>query len=220
MVKLIRGVNMELLDIYDEDLNHLGVENRNTVHEKALWHKTVHCWLYDNKGNVYFQIRTDEGTLYTTSSGHILAGESVKEAFGREIFEELGYEIDYENAELIDVVKFKMDKVKKDGSLFRDRAFANVYACILDDDISKFNFDIEEVLGLVRINAKNTYDLFLNRIDEISGDKIIKRDNKVKVEHSSFKVSDFLVNEGEDALTKYGDVLKFIISKGEENEKD
>ncbi len=206
---------MELLDIYDEELNHLGVEERSIVHENALWHQTVHCWLYDTDGNIYFQIRKDEETLYTTSSGHILAGETVKEAFGREILEELGYNIDYEKAELIDVVKFKMDKVKKDGSIFKDRAFANVYACVFDDSITKFDFDIDEVLGLVRINAKETYDLFHNRIDYIKGDKIVKSNDLIISEETVFTVSDFLVNEGEDVLTKYGDVLRFIIDKGE-----
>ena len=38
---------MEKLDIYDEKGNFIGTEERNVVHEKGLWHKTVHCWLYD-----------------------------------------------------------------------------------------------------------------------------------------------------------------------------
>ena len=48
---------MELLDIYDEKGNLIGTEDRKIVHEKGLWHKTVHCWLYDDKGNIFFQIR-------------------------------------------------------------------------------------------------------------------------------------------------------------------
>lgn len=211
---------MELLDIYDENLNHIGVEDRKVVHRDALWHQTIHCWLYDKDGNIFFQIRKDEGTLYTTSSGHVLAGESVKEAFGREIFEELGYRIDYDRAELIDIVKFKMDKVKSDGSVFKDRAFANVYACLFNDDISKFNFDTDEVLGVVRVNAKETYDLFLNKKNQISGDKILLKNGTIISEHTNFGVSDFLINEGENVLTKYGDVIRFIIDKEEHHEKD
>lgn len=41
---------IEYLDIYDENGNLLGKENRDIVHKNALWHKTVHCWLYDNDG--------------------------------------------------------------------------------------------------------------------------------------------------------------------------
>lgn len=81
---------MEYLDIYDEDKNYLGKELRSVVHEKGLWHNTVHCWLYDKEGNIYFQIRKDEKTLYTTASGHVSAGETIKEAFGREVKEEIG----------------------------------------------------------------------------------------------------------------------------------
>jgi len=81
---------MEYLDIYDENGNYLGKEERGIVHKNALWHKTVHCWLYDLDGNIYFQIRKDKGKLYTTASGHVLAGETVQEAFGREVKEELG----------------------------------------------------------------------------------------------------------------------------------
>ena len=60
---------MEYLDIYDENQNYLGRETRDIVHRDALWHKTVHFWLYDKSGNVYFQIRTDSKTFYTTASG-------------------------------------------------------------------------------------------------------------------------------------------------------
>ena len=211
---------MELLDIYDEDLNYLGTEDRNIVHRDGLWHQTVHCWLYDKEGNIYFQIRSDEGTLYTTASGHIKAHESIKEAFGREIYEEIGYKCDYENAGLIDVVKWKMDKVKKDGSIFKDRAYANVYACLFEGDISKFNFDNEEVLGLGCVNALKTLELFEGKRDHVTGKKIITKNHINVAITYDFKVEDFLVNEGEDVLTKYGDVLRYIIKKGEVNEKD
>ena len=33
---------MEYLDIYDENGNYIGKEDRNVVHKDALWHNTVH----------------------------------------------------------------------------------------------------------------------------------------------------------------------------------
>ena len=81
---------MEFLDIYDENGNHLGKEERGVVHKQALWHKTVHCWLFDKDGYVYFQKRADEKKLYTTASGHVMAGETVEQGFAREIREEIG----------------------------------------------------------------------------------------------------------------------------------
>ncbi|MBO4517260.1 NUDIX domain-containing protein [bacterium] len=48
-----------------------------------------------------FQIRKDTGTFYTTASGHVLAGETIKQAFSREVKEELGIDVDVSNAELV-----------------------------------------------------------------------------------------------------------------------
>lgn len=202
---------MERLDIYDEQGNPLGQEDRNIVHRDALWHNTVHCWLYDSMGNVYFQIRKDEKTFYTTASGHVLAGETIKEAFGREIKEEIGIQVDYEKAKLVTINKFTMDKVKKDGTIFKDRAFANVYVCEYNDSISNFNFDTNEVLGLVKINAKKALELFNDKIDSINITTITYQDNK-NIENKDIATKkDFLLNKGESLTEKYGPILNKII---------
>lgn len=202
---------MEYLDTYDESKKFLGKETREKVHTDALWHNTVHCWLYDSKGNIYFQIRSDEKTFYTTASGHVLAGETIKEAFGREIKEELGIEIDYEQAELVDIVVWKMDKEKSDGSIFRDRAFANVYVYKYnDEDYTKFQFD-NELDGLVKVNAKEALKLFKNKKGHIYAEVIIKdigRNTKINKEVA---FAEFLVNKHETAIGKYGDILYKII---------
>ena len=104
---------MEYLDAYDKDRNFIGTYPRDLVHEKGMWHNTVHCWLYDYEGNIFFQIRSSSGKLYTTASGHVQAGETLQEAFGREVKEEIGIDADYDQAELIDVIIWKMDKEKK-----------------------------------------------------------------------------------------------------------
>ena len=200
---------MELLDIYDEKGNYIGTEDRKIVHQKALWHKTVHCWLYDKDGNVYFQIRKDEKTFYTTASGHVSAGETLKEAFGREIYEEIGIKLDYEKAELIEVVNFKMDRKNKDGSMFKDRAFANVFGYLIDDNVT-FNMDPNEVIGIVKVSANDALELFKKEQGKINGE-IINLDNTIKKRLVNF--NEFLVNNGETALKKYGNVLKFIINK-------
>lgn len=204
-------IYMEYLDIYDEDGTPLGKEKRSVVHQNALWHKTVHCWLYDNEGNVYFQIRKEENKLYTTASGHIKAGETVKEAFGREVAEELGININYNQAILVNIYKFIMDKVKKDGSIFRDRAFSNVYVCCFEGENSKFNFDDDELEGLVKVNARETLELLKQEKGFINGIRIQKDFSKNIVENIKVDFNYFLVNKGETAIEKYGDVLNKII---------
>lgn len=202
---------MEYLDIYDENQNYIGKEERGIVHRDALWHNTVHCWLYDKQGNVYFQIRKDEGKLYTTASGHVLAGETIKQGFGREIQEEIGIKINYEEAVLVNVYKFVMDKVKADGTVFRDRAFSNVYVCEYEDKETDFDFDENELQGLVKVNAKDAMELFKNEHGKINGTVIKKCEDSNNVENKEILFEDFLVNKGETAVGKYGDILNKVI---------
>lgn len=202
---------MEYLDIYDENENYLGKEERYIVHRDALWHKTVHCWLYDKNGNIYFQIRKKEGKLYTTASGHIMAGETVKQGFGREIEEEIGIKVNYEEAIFVNIYKFVMDKLKDDGSMFRDRAFSNVYVCEYKGNGTDFNFADNELDGLVRVNANEALELFKNENGKIKGDIIRKFKNSNKLENKEIVFEDFLVNKGETAIGKYGDILNKVI---------
>lgn len=202
---------MEYLDIYDENGNYLGIEDRNIVHRDALWHNTVHCWLYDKEGNIFFQIRKDEGTLYTTASGHIAAGETIKEGFGREIKEETGIDIDYNNAQFVNIYKFIMDKTKKDGTVFRDRAFSNVYVCIYSGDYQDFDFDENEIDGLVKVNAKEIIKVFEKEQGTVKGTVIKKENYGNSLEEKNIEFADFLVNKGETAIEKYGDILKKVI---------
>lgn len=203
---------MEYLDYYDENDNYLGFKSRAEVHKEGLWHKTVHCWLYDKEGNVYFQIRKDSGTFYTTASGHVLKGETVKEAFRREIFEEIGIYVDSSDATLVNVVTWKMDKLKSDGSIFKDRARANVYIDLYEDLEYNFNFDKNEVLGLVKVNVYDALELFKKESGEMPA-VIIEQDSEGKniTTERNVNFNEFLVNEHETAYGKYSEVLIKII---------
>lgn len=202
---------MELLDIYDENGKFLGVEDRKVVHEKGLWHKTIHCWLYTNTGDVYFQIRANSKKFYTTASGHVQAGESLEKAFQREIKEEIGVNLDYDKAKKIAVVIWKMDKEKEDGSMFVDRAFSNVYGYEIST-IPEFHFDVNEVIGVSKVNAKEALALLGNELEEIPAE-ITYQDH---VEHKNVKREDFLLQKGETYLGKYGEVLNFVIANTNE----
>ncbi len=202
---------MEYLDIYDENGNYLGKEDRNIVHRDALWHNTVHCWLYDKKGNIYFQIRKDENKLYTTASGHVKAGETIKEGFGREVKEEIGIDINYNEAVLVNVIKYTLDKLKKDGTVFRDRAFSNVYVCEFNGKYSDFDFDDDELNGLVKVNAEDALELLNKKLEKVNCEKIVRLGGKNKSSKEILIFDDFLVNEGETAIRKYGEILEKVI---------
>ncbi len=104
-----------------------------------------------------------------------------------------------------------MDRAEPDGSTFKDRAFANVYVLDFENDISEFNFDEKEVLGIVKMNAKDTLELLKNEKGSLKGN-VISRENGTNVAHSEeIEFERFLVNPGETAIGKYGDVLNKVI---------
>lgn len=200
---------MEYLDVYNENQEMIGTYPRDEVHAQGMWHNTVHCWLYDKEGNAYFQVRSDASKLYTTASGHVQAGETLKEAFGREVKEEIGIDVDYDKSELIDVVTWKMDK-NKNGKIIKDRAFANIHLLLIDDTICEFHFDDGEVIGIAKVNARDTLKLFNEDIQELKG---IFINNENKKEDYVFTREDFLLMPGETLLGKYGKVLEEVIKR-------
>ena len=199
-----KGEFMEYLDIYDEYMNKIGQETRDTVHQNGLWHKTVHCWMYDDNGNIYFQIRADSGKLYTTASGHVLAGETVRDAFQREIREEIGIDTDVSNAIALEVVFWRQDKPQKN---WHDRAFAHIYADKLPTEFTDFHFQPDEVAGLVRINAKDCLALLMDKKTSVRATKITDNTST----DIDITKNDFLVASDENPIVKYGFVLQSII---------
>lgn len=202
-------VNMEYLDYYDEDDNYLGFETRSNVHKQGLWHKTVHCWLYTQDGKILFQIRKEEEKLYTTASGHVLKGETINEAFTREIKEEIGLILNKDKAKLVRVVPWKMDFTKKDGSIMKDRAKANVFIYNYQGDYKDFSFDENEVLGIAAVDAKSALDLFNGKINSLSAMIVTSS----SIETKDIDTSSFLVINDETPSQKYGDILKAVIDE-------
>ena len=197
---------MEYLDIYDEYMNKIGQESRDTVHQNGLWHKTIHCWVYDDAGNTYFQIRADSGKLYTTASGHVLAGETVRDAFRREIREEIGLDLDVSDAIPLEIVFWRQDKPQKN---WHDRAFAHIYANKVPNGFTDFHFQPDEVAGLVRINAKDCLDLLMDKKTSVHATKITA-DKTTEIDITKH---DFLAAPNETPVIKYGFVLQSIIQE-------
>lgn len=203
---------MEYLDYYDEEGNYLGYDTRENVHKNGLWHNTVHCWLYNKEGEVFFQIRKNRGTLYTTASGHVSHGETIKDAFNREIKEEIGLNIDSSDATFVEIVPWKMDKVNKDGSITKDRAKANVYVDLYEGNYQDFHFDPEEVLGIGIVKASDALELFDKEDGKIQARFITEVNGEINIEEKSIGMDDFLVNDFETAKGKYGKILEIIIN--------
>ncbi len=88
-------MSVEWLDVVDEENRVTGREARHTVHQRGLWHRGVHVFLFDSDGRLLVQQRsltqdTYPGALDCSVSEHLRAGESYLAAAVRGLREELG----------------------------------------------------------------------------------------------------------------------------------
>lgn len=203
----------EFLDIYNEVGDHIGQEKRNIAHAKGLWHKTTHCWILRKPNHILFQLRSKElkdnpNKLYTSASGHVAAGETLKQALKREAKEELGLEINTEPAELIKVWKYTADFVTTDGVEFHDRTFSNIFILEENSPITEYNFQDEELDGLFEMPLAETLEVIKGSINSVNAKGIIKQNNKHIESERTFTIDDFLVIPPENAYTKFGFILE------------
>lgn len=94
-----RGILMaEMLTIYNENEQPIGIKEREKVHLDGDWHETFHCWMFRKEGetiHLLLQQRADHKKDFPslfdiTAAGHVEAGEDVLLAGVREIDEEVG----------------------------------------------------------------------------------------------------------------------------------
>ncbi|MBC8530497.1 NUDIX hydrolase [Gehongia tenuis] len=122
---------VEMLEVYDEAGQSLGVVSRGRAHREGLWHRVVHGWLVEDgpEGRrVYFQRRAltkkDFPGLYDiAAAGHIDPGEDRDEAMIRETGEELGLILAPEALAYLGQVR---ESFPPAGG-FRDREICEVY---------------------------------------------------------------------------------------------
>jgi isopentenyldiphosphate isomerase len=177
-------VECEILKIFDEHRNERGTATREEVHKKGLWHETFHCWFVsreEDKDFLYFQLRSKTKKDYPylfdiTAAGHLLADETVRDGV-REVKEELGFDLSYEELVPLGVIKYS---IQKEGLV--DNEMANVFLYEGRVDMDEFELQKEEVAGIVKVDMKEFSKLCLGEIDtiEVQGFEINK-DAKMEI---------------------------------------
>ena len=136
----------ELIDIYDENNKSLGIsKTRSEAHEKGLWHRAAHVWVYNSEGKVLLQLRSKEleyfpGVWVAAASGHVGAGENIRLTALRELNEEIGISISREELEF-----FKIIKGQTVCGKIVNNEFYYVYLYKFDGDITNLKLQKEEV---------------------------------------------------------------------------
>lgn len=161
----------ELLDIYDENMQHLGVKERAAVHRDGNWHRVFHCWvIYRDQAGQDFMVLQKRGPnkdifpnmLDVTVGGHYAAGESMADGV-REIQEELGLTVAFE-----DLIPVGMRvSVAQYGGLI-DREFADNFLLVRDTDLQTYEYQQEEVAGLVEFSIEDALALFAAERDTLT----------------------------------------------------
>ncbi|UQZ37265.1 NUDIX hydrolase [Paenibacillus sp. PK3_47] len=144
-------MNSEILTTFDEHGNITGSAPRDEVHRLGLWHETFHCWFVAREHHslqIYLQLRSQHkkdyaGLLDITAAGHLLESESPEDGI-REVQEELGIDVAFEDLIPLGIVPYTMDKAG-----FMDRERAHVFLYENHAPFSQFQLQQEEVAGMV-----------------------------------------------------------------------
>ncbi|WP_051920427.1 NUDIX hydrolase [Thermodesulfobacterium hydrogeniphilum] len=91
----------ELLEAVDENCNPITILNREEIHNKGYFHKTVHIFLFNKNREIYLQkksqiVEENPGLWTSSASGHVLVGESFLITAQRELKEELSIKVKLE----------------------------------------------------------------------------------------------------------------------------
>ena len=158
-----REMMNENIDIYDANLSHLGVMDRATAHKQGQWHLAFHCWIVNgiDDGSLLFQLRSRTSVnfaslLDASAAGHLDAGERVGDGGVREIFEELGIEVELSSLHELGYRVEAMDESNGD----KNREYQSVYLVRLDRPVSEYRPSPDEVDGLFWLPISSGFELF------------------------------------------------------------
>jgi isopentenyl-diphosphate Delta-isomerase len=142
-------MSKEKLNIVDDNDNIIGIEDRNTIHEKGLLHREVHVYFITSGNEILFQHRANNketfpGILDATVGGHVEIGDSYEETATKETFEETGVTI--KAVDLIPVDKIhKNSKDEVTGKI--NHAFQQVFIYRFPGKIGDLKIEEGEGVG-------------------------------------------------------------------------
>jgi isopentenyldiphosphate isomerase len=145
----------ELIEIFNEQGAPTGeYKDRKEVHAMGLWHRTIHLWILNSKGELLLQQRsktkdTNPNLWDISVAGHIEKGQSSIEAALRETKEEIGLVCKAEELEFL----FEVQNIFIDPhTAVQDHEFQDVYILKADLDISKLKCEVNEVQALAWVH--------------------------------------------------------------------
>ena len=148
----------ELIDIFDEKGNHIGTELKSVAHKLGHWHKSIHAYLINDKGEIVLQQRSPDKNLYpnywdVSFAGHVGAGENTLSSAQRECKEELSINLNANDLEYLFTVPERLQWGDVDS-----REFVDVFLCRKNFDKESIKLQEEEVAGFVVMSISKFID--------------------------------------------------------------
>lgn len=155
----------EYFDVLDENGNKTGkIKLRSEVHRDGDWHKSVHIWILNDKGDVLLQRRcptkdSNPNMLDISCAGHLTAGDESLGGAIRELKEELNLDIRKEELQFVKTIK----KSSKYTESFINNEFNDLYILRTDKTIGDMKYQEEEITEIFFISYKKFKEMVINR---------------------------------------------------------
>ena len=157
----------ELIDIYDSDMNLLGVATESQAHQEGLWHKVFHCWVISEDGNVWLTAGPVNqsfvaGLLDIFCEGAVNVGETAKASCLRKLDEEFGLHL-----KEYDLVKMYTQKVIFDEP-YHNREFCPTYLYKTQAKLFDLKLQPAAACCIYEADIQELTDLFFDDVKKIS----------------------------------------------------
>ncbi|MGE7758690.1 NUDIX hydrolase [Peribacillus sp. NPDC097895] len=176
----------EMLKVFDDDRNQIGVAAREEVHRLGHWHEVFHCWFVSREAGVeylYLQHRCAmkkdyPNLLDITAAGHLLAHETVYDGV-REIKEEIGIDVSFDELVPLGIIEYQQAKEH-----FIDKELANVFLYVSTHHFDDFILQQEEVSGLVKVVLNDFEELWTEAKEKVNiqGFEIKQEDKRMMID--------------------------------------
>ncbi len=162
-------MSKEYFDVLDENGNKTGkIKLRSEVHRDGDWHKGVHIWIINDKGEILLQRRcatkdSNPNMLDISSAGHLTAGDESLSGAIRELKEELNLDVKPEELQFIKTLK----RNSKYTSTFINNEFDDLYILRTTKSIDDMKYQEEEISEIFFVPYKEFKNMVENKREDL-----------------------------------------------------
>ena len=155
----------EYFDVLDENGNKTGkTKLRSEVHRDGDWHKSVHIWILNDKGDVLLQRRcptkdSNPNMLDISCAGHLTTGDDSLTGAVRELKEELDFDVEPEDLQFIKTFKVS----KRYAPTFFNQEFQDMYILRTDKSVDDMKYQESEITEIMFVPYKKFREMVINR---------------------------------------------------------